>query len=304
MATGKDTGPGRVTIHLGDIDEPFPGPFDHVLLHNFNFDGDELKPEHVDFLNRVFVPFLNVSGRRCRLEGHASKQGADAYNKQLSARRVTAVTKHLRQRGVSERQIGNVQAFGESRSVSELEDDEIDRAVQIHLVPTFRPRRRERPRTPDRVTVPKPTSPRPPPFVPPLIPPPIRDLEVEKPVQEIYMKIKWVEGGFGPTPGRIPQKNGGALFPSMLLTSRTTMGRAPSAARREFDIEHKFAICTFDFDSLENFTQQRLNVFVKIVDYRYSPPANRTGGPGFVIPRRAEDVLAIYAAGTPKEPPR
>jgi hypothetical protein len=319
MATGKYTGPGEISVHYADSYAPWSNSFDHVILYNFNFDGDELKPEHVEFLNRELIPFLKASGRKAHLEGYASQKGDAAYNQKLSERRVMAVLNHLMRQGVRETQTAGAQGFGELRSTSENDDDSRDRAVHIYIQPDRMPQR-PAPSAPKRpapaIPVPQitPSFPPPPPAIilPPIFYQPLPKVETAwRVVQEVYMKIKWVEGGMAlPNPGSSSPfksgqgKSGGATFPWVILNDRTTMGHAHFNALQEFTVEHKFRIATFDFLSLQNFTQQRLNVFVQVVNYTYTPAADVAAGPGFHIPHRAEDVLAIYATGTAKEPPK
>ena len=75
MAIGKDTGKGLVTIDYGASDPLNPWPVKKVLFHNFNFDGDELKPEHKEQADIRLVPQMLKDKQVIRISGIRQPQG-------------------------------------------------------------------------------------------------------------------------------------------------------------------------------------------------------------------------------------
>jgi hypothetical protein len=161
---GKDTGPGRVEVDLGDIDSLSPLPLIAVDLFNYNIDGNLLKDEHKAYLEQKFIPMLKKENAHVKLRGTASKSGAAAYNRQLSLERVLRVKKFLTDRGVPEAKVPgpDVSATGEDLSTSLSNEDERDRAVRMTLglgtkprpIPIPKPRRILFPIEPGEVTIP------------------------------------------------------------------------------------------------------------------------------------------------------
>lgn len=137
----KPTGPGKVQDNL--LDPPATRKGVAGLLYNFDFDDASVKPEHQDWLKRIVVPQLLASpNSSVSLKGMASRKGSDAYNSQLSQRRVDAVKAFLVQQGVL--QASQVRATFIGEAGAELAgradgtDDEIDRAVSVDMVPPER----------------------------------------------------------------------------------------------------------------------------------------------------------------------
>jgi outer membrane protein OmpA-like peptidoglycan-associated protein len=93
--SGKDTGPGKVEIDLGDIDTLSPFPLIAVDLFNYNVDGNLLKAEHKKFLDNQLIPLLKKEKAHVKLRGTASKSGGADYNRQLSLERVLRVKGYL-----------------------------------------------------------------------------------------------------------------------------------------------------------------------------------------------------------------
>ena len=127
----RATGPGKVE----ELSAP-PGRDDLVqgaLLFNFDFDDDVVKPEHRLWLDDNAVPLLTPNnGARAFLNATASQAGASDYNRDLSRRREGDVKRFLIGKGVSvDRLTGTFS--GEDLSVSQLNDDERDRAVSVWL---------------------------------------------------------------------------------------------------------------------------------------------------------------------------
>jgi hypothetical protein len=161
MAKGKDTGPGEVTEVI--VQDPAV-PFDTAQsrLQNFNFDGDELKAEHTQYLNANVIPVLLRSRFFVRIKGMASMSGDFNYNLKLSLRRALHVREHLVSHGVAT--IMPVTAVGESQANEPIEAKAgADRAVHITFLPGFRPKPIDRP-PPAKID--PPIVPTFPPFVP------------------------------------------------------------------------------------------------------------------------------------------
>ena len=133
--TGKEHWPRSSRVDLGDLDHPSPLPFVSVLLFNYNIDGNLLKVEHKDYLDKKLIPLLKRNRIHVKLRGTASKSGASDYNKQLSLERVLRVKKYLISKGVPEAKVPgpDVSATGEDESKLTSDEDDRDRAVRITL---------------------------------------------------------------------------------------------------------------------------------------------------------------------------
>src|SRR5262252_805988 len=95
------TGPGKITI-----DNKFNGRgMLKVVLHNFDVDGDQPKPEHIRFLNQQVVGLLQNDCGHIWMQGSASRSGSNAYNMALSKRRVQAIAAYLASRGILTKQM-------------------------------------------------------------------------------------------------------------------------------------------------------------------------------------------------------
>jgi hypothetical protein len=129
----KLTGPGRI-----EVDPKYAGPGKlKALLYNFDFDGDKVKAEHSDFLGSRVVPLLENDRGQIWMQGSASRVGANAYNMELSKRRVRQVADFLKSRGIRETQM-QLNAVGEEMAVGHALDDERDRAVALLVYPRHR----------------------------------------------------------------------------------------------------------------------------------------------------------------------
>lgn len=136
---GKNTGAGKIAELV--VPNANGGQV-NILLFNYNFDGNLLKPEHMDYLNRTLIPFLSQYDYHVQLRGMASRLGDRAYNQQLSLERVLRVKKYLTTRGIPESKVPGpgVSAVGEDYSTSEHDDEEMDRSVQLILLRGTKPR--------------------------------------------------------------------------------------------------------------------------------------------------------------------
>ncbi len=111
----RPTGPGR--------SERLPGPpRPGLLIYNFDIDGDQLKPEHQEFLRQEVVPVLRRGGS-VSIAGLASRSGTVSHNQALSRRRAEntlVFLEHVIPTGFLSRQ---VIAFGERRAAWEGQRD-------------------------------------------------------------------------------------------------------------------------------------------------------------------------------------
>jgi hypothetical protein len=117
-------GPGKIY--------PYPGAaLLHAMLYNFETGKFDLKPEHESWLKTNAAPVLRHGGTLF-LKGMASRLGSDDLNQWLSGQRIDAVLQCL------QKQVGTFPyspiAYGESRSVGGVEDDEWHRGVELNVV--------------------------------------------------------------------------------------------------------------------------------------------------------------------------
>ena len=68
----------------------------------FDFDKDQIRPEHFDFLNRMIHIIKGHSDLRVRVTGHTDSDGTHTYNDDLSERRAQAIINYFKQQGLSE----------------------------------------------------------------------------------------------------------------------------------------------------------------------------------------------------------
>jgi Outer membrane protein and related peptidoglycan-associated (lipo)proteins len=98
----------------------------------FEFDSSVLKTESYSTLDRLSSD-LRESGATVTLDGHASAEGSEAYNLNLSRDRANSVKQYLVNSGVDAAKI-NVQAFGESAPIASNATEEgrvLNRRVEI-----------------------------------------------------------------------------------------------------------------------------------------------------------------------------
>ncbi|GGC24970.1 hypothetical protein GCM10011386_16180 [Parapedobacter defluvii] len=98
----------------------------------FEFDSSVLKTESYSILDRLSSD-LRESGASVTLDGHASAEGSEAYNLNLSRDRANSVKQYLVNSGVDAAKI-NVQAFGESAPIASNATEEgrvLNRRVEI-----------------------------------------------------------------------------------------------------------------------------------------------------------------------------
>jgi hypothetical protein len=127
------TGSGKITV-----DHKYNGQgMLKAVLHNFDVDGDQPKPEHLQFLGQQAVPLLQSKRGHIWMQGSASRSGANAYNLALSKRRVQKVAAYLASRGILPTQM-QLDAVGEKMAIGHALEDEADRAVALLILPVKR----------------------------------------------------------------------------------------------------------------------------------------------------------------------
>ena len=135
---GRPTGPGKVRNLLAGSR---PDVVCIYHLYNFNIDGSVLKPEHKKFLDENLIPLLKSRQVHAELTGTTSKSGDRQYNRDLSLSRVLHLKDYLRSNGIPESKVPgpDIRAAGEDRSTSQVNEDELDRAVQIVVALGIKP---------------------------------------------------------------------------------------------------------------------------------------------------------------------
>lgn len=100
----------------------------------FEFDSSVLKTESYSILDRLSTDLRN-SGKSVTLEGHASAEGSETYNMQLSKDRANSVKTYLVNSGVAADKV-ITQGYGEERPIASNATEEgrvINRRVEIKL---------------------------------------------------------------------------------------------------------------------------------------------------------------------------
>jgi outer membrane protein OmpA-like peptidoglycan-associated protein len=99
----------------------------HDKIH-FEFDSDVIKPRSYDLLAEIASTIkAHPEILAIRIEGHASAEGTEEYNLDLSDRRARSVRRHLVERGSVEEGRLTSQGYGEMRPVA-TNDDEAGRS--------------------------------------------------------------------------------------------------------------------------------------------------------------------------------
>ena len=137
---GKDTGPGEGGYLIVKQQTNQKVVFDYIL-YNYNIDGNILKPEHKQLLDRDIIPFMKQHRVHAALTGTASQSGDREYNRQLSLGRILRVKKYLLEQGLKESQVPgpDIRAFGEDISTSKSNEDPFDRAVRLRITVGIKP---------------------------------------------------------------------------------------------------------------------------------------------------------------------
>ncbi len=108
-----------------------------ALLHNFDVDVDQPKPEHVAFLISKVLPLMKERKGHIWMQGSASVTGTHKNNLELSRRRVNNVATVLRQGGILESQM-QLDAIGDNVTFRHIREDEMSRAVALLVLPRRR----------------------------------------------------------------------------------------------------------------------------------------------------------------------
>jgi len=137
---GKPTGPGDGGFMVTEQDIPGNVIFEFILS-NYNIDGNLLKPEHKELLERHILPFVKANGVHVELTGTASRTGTASYDRELSLERVERVRRYLLQRGLTGAQVpaSGVHAVGKDKSTSKFDEDELERSVRLRIVVGVKP---------------------------------------------------------------------------------------------------------------------------------------------------------------------
>jgi outer membrane protein OmpA-like peptidoglycan-associated protein len=105
----------------------------------FALDSDRILEVSHDVLDEAVAEILAEPRiRRIRVEGHASADGNDAHNLDLSARRAQSVRSYLIDHGVAA-DVLVAEGFGEGRPIADNESDvgrEANRRVELHVIET------------------------------------------------------------------------------------------------------------------------------------------------------------------------
>jgi len=138
---GKDTGPGDGGFLITNKETPTQIVFEYILF-NYNIDGNVLKKEHKELLDRDIIPFVKEHRVHVKLMGMASQSGDREYNRKLSLGRVLRVKQYLLSEGLTEAQVPgpDIRAAGEDLSTSKLSEDPMDRAVRLTIAVGIKPR--------------------------------------------------------------------------------------------------------------------------------------------------------------------
>ncbi len=297
MAKGKDTGPGKVKVDFGDADPLNPWPNFTMELHNFNFDGDELKTEHKEALDKRLVPKL-IADRSTTLSlyGYASKKGDAGYNRELSKRRMAAVRVYLIQKGVRDNQLpfDEMKARGEDDSTSKIEDDELDRSVKIKVIPPRRP----------KVTGGVVKRPDPAPVVKRPDPPIWVDTswlvfgdpssKISVPRREVYIERVTFVGETGEFKAD-KESDGWRIIPSLTL-----MAMVDQPYR--YDLE-RYRSKQFFINTVEFFSRQRVEFNALSVHYIYDPASEPAAAIMWRLPDNRDICEGCYHGGRPQALP-
>jgi OOP family OmpA-OmpF porin len=105
---------------------------------HFEFDSDVIRKESYDLLAEIAgVIKAHPELARISIEGHASAEGGDKYNLQLSERRAASVRRHLVEKGgIAEARLESV-GFGEEQPIADndtAEGREKNRRVEFMIV--------------------------------------------------------------------------------------------------------------------------------------------------------------------------
>ncbi|MBL8817493.1 MAG: OmpA family protein [Planctomyces sp.] len=288
MAKGKETGKGLVTVDDDSQSLTTPFPVKTILFHNFNFDGDELKSEHKQELDKRVVKQIIEKRQVVRITGHASKQGDAHYNMELSRRRAIAVRDYLLKKGVPPEflPLDELRARGEEDSKSRFEDDELDRGVTVEFVTNFKPK-------------PSPPKPKQDPLPPPpdtLIKPPFKyPMPVPNMMRLVVVREVFINHRLhAKDPGE--HKGESTVSGWSRIDSLTVLGQAPVPFERELDhtqVDQKFFINPIQFLSGQREQFDSIAYY-----YKYDPASLPSSAAPFELPQDSRACHLLYDSGT------
>ncbi len=102
---------------------------------NFKVDSDVLKESSFTVLDEAAEILLKYEEICLEIQGHASAEGAEEYNLDLSQRRAESVMNYFIAKGISERRLVAI-GYGESRPIAEDSQDGrvLNRRVEFHII--------------------------------------------------------------------------------------------------------------------------------------------------------------------------
>jgi len=107
-----------------------------VILNgvNFEFDSDRLTPESSTVLDDVAAKLRQAPPAKFEISGHASAEGEDVYNLDLSTRRAESVREYLIEAGVDATSM-SANGYGETRPlVSNVEESGRSQNRRVELL--------------------------------------------------------------------------------------------------------------------------------------------------------------------------
>jgi outer membrane protein OmpA-like peptidoglycan-associated protein len=109
------------------------------ILHNIYFDFNKatFKNESYDELGKLETMLKQNSGMRVEIAGHTDSWGSDAYNKQLSLARASAVKAYLTSKGIDIKRV-TAAGYGDTRPLASNDDEqdgrEVNRRVEFKII--------------------------------------------------------------------------------------------------------------------------------------------------------------------------
>lgn len=110
---------------------------DKIEIHEkvqFEFDSAKILPVSHSLLDEVATVIKeNPQIKKILVEGHASSEGSDEHNLQLSDRRAKAVMKYLTDKAGIDKKMLSYKGFGETRPLVQPGEDEKNRRVEFTI---------------------------------------------------------------------------------------------------------------------------------------------------------------------------
>ena len=113
--------PDEKPVEKPPVEEP-PRPVEFPSV-NFTYDSADLDSDGRSSMTELARVLSDRPGIRVRIEGHASSEGTERYNIQLSNTRALTVARFLVDQGISESRVETV-AYGESRPIADNSTEE------------------------------------------------------------------------------------------------------------------------------------------------------------------------------------